>query len=1306
MTEDQREATAQPEGNRSSPQSTEPPATGADLPLARGPPAQAQPLGSPPEPLPPDLLPIIAIGTSAGGLEAASRLFDAISSAANDIDRAFLGNMAFLLVQHLDPTHPSLLADLLARHTAMPVVDASDNCPLAAGHVYVIPPGRYLSVRGATLHLTAPQARHGSRMQFDFLLKSLADGCGPQTLGVILSGMGTDGCLGLSALGRAGGCVIAQDPHEAEFDGMPRNAIATGDVDRILRLAEMPAAFADHARQLASGHRAVSSDGPARAQHPPAAEPMALIGDGGDAEALVAILSFLHEQTAQDFRQYKPGTILRRIERRMGLLGIHRSDFAVYLEGLRQNRAECDLLVKDLLINVTSFFRDPKVFEALDKTIIPGMIERFPAQQTLRIWVAGCSTGEEAYSLAMVCRDAIAAAGRAIKLQIFASDIDLDAVAIAREGLYPQDIAGTVPADRLARYFIKEDHGYRVVPDLRGLVVFTVQDVLSDPPFSRIDLVSCRNLLIYLNPEAQAKVIAFFHFALREGGILLLGSSETVGKSGTRFELITKSERFYRHVAKARPGESDIPFSFGETPPRLTMAGRDSSQARRSSLADICARAVLAGHAPAALLINRQRQVLYAMGPTNRYLQLAAGYASHDLLAMAAPALRRKLKLAIEQAIEVTSVPPGHGPGHGRGLPKSTRTRLTVDGKTIWFSIAVEQLVGDEDLLLVCFVDEPAGEVEAIAVPAHAPGGRVAELERELEAAQAELLVSIQNEETSHQEQKAINEEAMSVNEEFQSTNEELLTSKEELQSLNEELTALNSQLQETLDRQRLTSDDLQNVLYSTNIGTLFLDLELKIRFFTPAVSALFRIIPGDIGRPLSDLRSIAMNETLLSEAHEVASGAASTEREVAAPAGIWFLRRIFPYLTHDGRVEGVVITFADITQRKLTEVALEATKLEAERANLAKSRFLAAASHDLRQPLQSLTLLKELLVLAVEGDKPQKLLIRFEQTLRTISSMLNALLDINQIEAGVVQPKLVVFPLAELFDRMHDEFGYIAQARGLSLRVVRTSALVETDPRLLEQIIRNLIGNAIKYTEHGKIVLGVRHVGPCVRIAVGDTGIGIAKDQLQAIFEEFHQIGNEARERSRGLGLGLSIVQRLGHLLGHAIDVRSVPGTGSLFGVTVPLRNSVTETPALPLASMEPAKTVHPQHLQMLVVDDDPDILDLLELLLTSHGYVVSVASDAAAALALVADATIRPDILLTDYNLPGGINGLELVGKLRAVLDDDLPAIILTGDISTDTMAKIAVDDCIQMSKPVDPHTLLQAIERMSSVAAGLVR
>jgi two-component system CheB/CheR fusion protein len=535
-----------------------------------------------------------------------------------------------------------------------------------------------------------------------------------------------------------------------------------------------------------------------------------------------------------------------------------------------------------------------------------------------------------------------------------------------------------------------------------------VQDILSDPPFSRIDLVSCRNLLIYFNPEAQSKVISLFHFALREGGVLVLGSSETVGNAEGRFEVIAKTERFYRHVARSRIGDRGFPLSFGETLPLLGSANVPASVARQSNLAEICRRAVLVNHAPAAILINRQRQCLYSMGPTERYLHIAPGYATLDLLAMATPALRTKLRLAIDKA--------------SRASPRvdGGRARLTHAGATIWFTIEVELLADQDDLLLICFVEQPgAASVPSAQGRTEAP--RVAELERELETAQAELQSAILSQEVSNQEQKAINEEALSVNEEFQSTNEELLTSKEELQSLNEELTALNSQLHETLERQRLTSDDLQNVLYSTNVGTLFLDRDLNIRFYTPAIRALFSIIAGDIGRPLADLRSIAIDHDLLGDARRVLGEEATIEREVGTPDGAWFLRRIFPYVAHDKRIEGVVITFADITERKVIEKALEAAKLEAERANIAKSRFLAAASHDLRQPLQSLTLLQELLVQSVEGAKPQKLLARLSQTLGAMSGMLNALLDINQIEAGVIEANFSTFPIADVFDQLRD---------------------------------------------------------------------------------------------------------------------------------------------------------------------------------------------------------------------------------------------------------------------------------------------
>jgi len=1221
---------------------------------------------------------IVAIGASAGGLEATSRLLDAVPATSG---------MAFIVVQHLDPTHKSLLVELLAEHTAMEVVAANEGCPIVADTVYVIPPGSYLSVRAGALHLSPPDARHGARLPFDYLLKSLAQSCGAQTIAVFLSGTGADGSAGLPALKQAGGHAIAQAPDEAEYTGMPRSAIDSGLVDRVLALADMPAALCD---------MAASKIPPADAATP--------AGSGDHGADLVAILSFLRDKTGHDFLPYKPGTMARRIARRMALLALPPADLVGYLERLRDEPAECDRLASDLLINVTNFFRDPKVFETLEATILPETIRQLPSGQALRIWVAGCSTGEEAYSMAMICQDALSEARRDIKLQIFASDIDPDAIAIAREGFYQPDITAHVPAERLARHFIAEEGGYRVAPALRGQVVFSVQNVLTDPPFSRIDLITCRNLLIYLNTQAQAKVLTLFHFALKEGGTLVLGTSETVGKAEDRFAPIIGAEGCYRHIAHSRQGEAGFPFSFTDKLPVLARDDRPAPSTRQANLADLCNRAVLAHYAPAAVLINRQHECLFSIGPTNRFLRVAPGYATLDLLAMASPALRTRLRLAINRAIK------------GELRVDGGRTRLTADGATIWFRITVECLAEtSENLMLVCFIEEPAPDPQASTDHTPTDGARIAELERELAETQADLQASIQQREIINQEHKSINEEALSVNEEFQSANEELLTSKEELQSLNEELTALNSQLQETLDRQRLASDDLQNVLYSTNVGTMFLDTDLKIRFFTPAIKPLFNVIPGDLGRPLADLRPVADDPDLLIDAQLVLTDGATIEREVAAPDNVWFMRRIFPYRAHDSRVQGVVITFADITERKQSIAAFEAAKHEAERANVAKSRFLAAASHDLRQPLQVLTLLKDQLAHALnEGDPARRagdLFARFDQTLRGLSGMLDVLLNINQIEVGAVNPHRKVFCVTGMLDRLRDEFMPLAEARGLSLTVLPSAARVESDPLLLEQIIRNLLGNAVKYTRQGRIVIACRHRGGNLRIEVRDSGIGIEEDQLQAIFEEFHQVDNPARNRNQGLGLGLAIVQRLGDLLGHTIDVRSVPGKGSVFAVTVPCRtdDAPPSPEAEPQTGPDAENTALPSDTApsarhrsaIVVVEDDPDLLDLLAQLLRSRGHSVSCAPDAAVAMELIAKGAIRPDILLTDYNLPGGKTGIELLAGLRAMLRKDLPAIVLTGDISTDAVAQIANEACIHLSKPVEPEALMRAIGQLCSGA-----
>ncbi|EWY42688.1 chemotaxis protein CheY [Skermanella stibiiresistens SB22] len=1203
---------------------------------------------------------IVGIGASAGGLDACGKLLDALPDATG---------MAFILVQHLDPNHESMMVDLLANHTSMAVMQAADGMAIERDHLYVIPPGTYLSVRNGTLRLSQPTARHGARLPIDFLMSSLADECRDRAICVILSGTGADGSNGIKDIRERGGLVVVQHPDEAEFDGMPRNAMLTGLVDLVLPAARIPEALLRFDYGMALTHDRAEGESP-----------------DGNQDWLPAVIDLLRAKTAHDFSLYKHGTLRRRTERRMAMAPIEAGAVDQYLEILRNDHREIDLLSKDLLINVTGFFRDPKVFDLLAEKTIPEMVDAQALGHPLRVWVAGCSSGEEPYSLAMLFLERIAETRKDLKLQVFASDVDADAIFIAREGLYPLTIEADVSPARLARFFTKEDFGYRVVPELRGAVVFTVQDILADPPFSRLDLVSCRNLLIYLGPEAQAKVVALFHFALRENGVLLLGGSETIGNTSGRFEVIVKQERLYRRVGRAGPGELRFSAGGGDGVRSLIRPVAGQPPHRQDVHAELCRKLVLEAYAPAAVLINRKYECLYFLGRTDHYLRVAPGRPLHDVLAMAREGVRIKLRAAVQRAwLENTRVIVGDG-------------RIERDGATYSFSVDVRPVACEgEDLLLICFVDGPkrADEKTDSGVPPDA--GRVAELERELETTRSELQGAIHNLEMLGEEQKAINEEALSVNEEYQSTNEELLTSKEELQSLNEELTALNGQLHETLERQRTTSNDLQNVLYSSDVATLFLDSGLNIRFFTPGTKALFSVIPGDVGRPLADLKSLAKDDALLDDARSVLRTLIPVECEVEAPGDVWYVRRILPYRTRDQGVEGVVITFVDISERRRVADALGVAKRQAEQATVAKSRFLAAASHDLRQPLQTLALLQGLLAKRVEGGRATELVAQMDQTLVAMTGMLNALLNVNQIDAGTIQPEITDFRINDLLDRMRDEFGYLAHDRSLGLRVVRCGASIHGDPHLLERMIRNLLTNAFKYTERGKVLLGCRRHGGTLRIEIWDTGIGIPADQLEAIFDEYHQIDNPARDRSRGLGLGLSIVQRLGKLLGHRVTVRSRPGHGSVFGIEVGITKAAAKAPRDPPWRNPGSGTVNSRRGgTILVVEDDDELRDLLGTLLRDEGYGVATAADGDEALDLVTRGSARPDLILADYNLPGQ-TGLRVAALLRERLHGQIPVVILTGDISMETLRDFSVNNCVKLHKPVKPLELTHLIQTM---------
>lgn len=1177
--------------------------------------------------------------------------------------------MAFVLIQHLSPNHESMMAELLGASTRMTVRQIDANMPIERDCVYINAPGLDVSLSGNMLAVSDRPIHTPERLPFDSFLMSLALERAAGAMCVVLSGMGHDGSKGVKAIKHVGGFVIAQDPGDAEAAGMPRSAIETGDVDAVLKAALIPEALMNW------------NSLPVRARNFQREPSEDIVPDW-----LSRILKILLERTGTDFSLYKPGTLVRRITRRMSLLSAAVLQGTDYIKMLLDSPEECEALAADLMINVTRFFRDSAVFEFLENNVLPDLVSNHDAERPFRVWVAGCSSGEEAWSLAMLLREAIDADGRKIRLQILASDIDADAIATARTGLYPASIASDVSPQRLARFFSPDERGFRVRDDLRAQAVFTVQNLLSDPPFARLDLVSCRNVLIYLGPEAQAKVIAHFEFALVAGGILLLGTSETGGVINGRFESLSQPARIYRRLGQTRKSGIEAKNSILDSESSTPRFHIDADSTPEVRFADVCRRAVAQHYTPASVLVTRQGACLHFLGPVDQFLEVPAGSASLDILPMVPLPLRAALRGAIADV------------GPERRIVQLPGLSTQPSGKPNSFTIDVRYAPdASDELVLITFRHAYHPDREngtAVEFPVTSDALRLAEitgLRQEMEHA-ARLL------ELAQESERKTRREHVRLNEEYQSTNEELLTSKEELQALNEELTVLNSQLQETLERQRTTSDDLTNVLNSTNVATVFLDLKLCIRLFTPATRTVFGVIATDIGRPISDLRPLAMDHHLLADASAVLDSTDPIEREISTIEGIWFLRRILPYRTQAGEVEGVVITYVNVLEQHRATEALKLAIRRAEQAIISKNRFLASASHDLRQPLQTLTIIHSLLSRSAVSDEAQLLVSRMEQSVSAMSGMLDTMLDINQIQAGIITYNIEDIPVAEILSDLFNEFTYHAHAKSIELRMVYSSAVIRTDRRLFEQMIRNLLSNAIRYTDSGRILIGCRHRGGRLRIEIWDTGIGIAEAELPKIFGEYHRISTDDRAEPEGIGLGLSIVQRLADLLAHRIHARSWLGTGSMFSIEV--ERAQTKRDPLPAPNIADSGSTTIAHglaaSRILVVEDEPDLRQLTEMLLVKAGHQVDTAATFEAATELAARSDCSPDLLIADFNLPNSRNGIELARQLKRT-NPSLPVIILTGDISAATRNLISKEGLTQMNKPVRADALESKIQAL---------
>jgi len=835
--------------------------------------------------------PIIGIGASAGGLEALEQFFENMPTD---------NGMAFVVIQHLDPDYIGIMPELLQRITTMKVFQATDKLVLKPNHVYVIPPNKSMSILRGALFLFEPIESRGLRLPIDYFFKSLAFDQKEKSVGIILSGMGSDGSQGLIKIKEMNGIALVQEPTNAKFDGMPRSAINAIHADIVAPVNKLPEKLTAYLK-----HTPVATSD--------------LITDIKNTSNLEKIIILLRAQTGHDFSLYKKNTMFRRIERRMN---VHQIDkIHNYVRFLQENPKETEILFKELLIGVTNFFRDAAVWEKLKTEIFPRMFTEFPNGYAFRAWVTGCSTGEEAYTLAIIFKEAYEniKLEKKFSLQIFATDLEVDAIEIARKGEYSSNIVANVSAERISQFFTGYQGGFKINSFIREMVVFAPQNVIKDPPFTKMDFLSCRNMLIYMEPELQKRLMTLFHYSLNPGGIMLLGSAENESSGNGFFTLMDSKLKFFRRSELPRlPELSNFPSSFSQQ--KITLIEAQQKPMKEiENIQTLADRLLLQRFSPASVLINDQGDILYITGKTGKYLEPAAGKANMNIYAMAREGLNTMLTGAIRKAkqnyesVELRS------------------SKVKTNGGTQYVNVSIQQIEKPEALkgsIIIVFADiiTPIPENQTKKTTGKISSIQQQELENELQRANEELQNTREEMQTSQEELKSTNEELQSTNEELQSTNEELTTSKEEMQSLNEELQTVNVELQSKISDFILANNDMINLLNSTDIATLFLDKELNIRRFTEQLSKIVKLRPSDIGRPFTDLVNNLEYPDIASHSKEVLRTLIYKETAISTNSGNWFNVRIMPYRTFDDKIDGLVITFIDITVAKKLEIELSKT--------------------------------------------------------------------------------------------------------------------------------------------------------------------------------------------------------------------------------------------------------------------------------------------------------------------------------------------------------------------------------------------
>jgi two-component system CheB/CheR fusion protein len=1275
----------------------------------------------------PARFPIVGIGASAGGLEAFRQLLGALPADTG---------MAYVLVQHLDPRHESILAELLSHTTKMPVSEVKRDIRVEPNRIYVIPPSQDIGIVDGILKLVPRSQAGRPHMPIDYFLRTLAEVQGSQGIGVVLSGTATDGTLGLKAIKAEGGIALAQDPISAQFDGMPNSAIAAGCVDFILT----PEGIARELTRL--GRHPYMAAGETRALSGPAPAPSR---EEDDRASLSKIFALLRKGSGADFGAYKKTTLRRRIARRMLVNRIETLEaYARHLEG---DASEIHALYQDCLITVTAFFRDPAVFEALSEQVLPLLLKDRAPDAPIRVWVPGCATGEEVYSIAICLLERAGELSRNPSLQIFATDLSESALDKARAGLYLENIAQDVSAERLQRFFTSVDGHYQISKSIRETCVFARHDLTTDPPFSRMDLISCRNVLIYMEPRLQEKVFATFHYALNPGGFLLLGTSESVGASSAFLAPLYDKRRIYSRKKTANP-------------PPLPFAARALGAERPAKLAPLTPRAavppgipteadqvLLARYAPASVVVDDGLDIIEFRGDTHPFLEHGRGQASLNLIRMARKGLLLELRQTVQEARRKNA------PARKEGLPIRYRGQLRhVNLEVLPLKSAAERC-----LLVVFETVSGSRRAAGTAAPskgrAASAGNRESErLKKELAQAAQLLQTVVEEHDAALEELQSSNEEAVSSNEELQSVNEELQTAKEEVQSANEELATLNRELQErnvqlgqANDALKSSGDEIQRALdladaiVSTVRGPLLImDGELRV---------------AKANRAYYDTFLVRSEETEGRLLYEVGDGqwdfpGLRTALEEVLPKNSSFddfeVDREFPQigrrsmclnarrLRHErGGSERILLAIEDRTELKRVQqereslLVLEHSARErAEAADHLKDEFVATVSHELRGPLTAMVGWMHILTSGAEKGDPATLasgLAAINRGIKAQARLIADLLDHSRTVTGKLQVSRRLVDMATIAEAAVESLRAAAQAKDIALEMWRDprAAVVLGDPDRLQQVLWNLLSNAVKFTPRGgRVQVWTGRVGTSIHVRVTDTGPGITPDFLPHVFERFRQAESSARRSQPGLGLGLAIVRQLVELHGGTVEAQSAgEGRGATFTIILPvpaLLMQPTAAEAEDVGSFDLAAPAEPapepersllDGLSVLVVEDDADSRESLVRVLQQYGALVKGAATAREAIGALEVAV--PDVLVSDIGMAGedGYDLIRYVRRLPVERGGRLPALAVTAyGEEGDRLKAIAAGFQAHVAKPVAPRELVIEVARLAGRAGAI--